>query len=112
MRQGEIAEIVWVKENFHLIDPESYERSYQRSDNRPLTQGYYIVTWPEGAADGDRFDESVEFTGPFSGRQAAEHALESGQCSGLPQREGKRKTFAGSSARSCIRRTRSAIAST
>jgi hypothetical protein len=82
MRQGEIAEIVWVKEDFHLIDPESYERSYQRSDNRPLTQGYYIVTWPEGAATGDCFDEAVEFTGPFSRRQAAERALESGQPSG------------------------------
>ena len=82
MGQGDMAEIVWVNEDFHLIDPESYERSYQRYDNRPLTKGYYIVTRPEGAAHSGCFDESVEFIGPFDQRRAAESALQRGSSPG------------------------------
>jgi hypothetical protein len=82
MGPGNMAEIVWVKDDFHLIDPESYERSYRRYDNRPLAKGYYIVTRPEGAANSDCFDESVEFVGPFDQRRAAESALRSGSPAG------------------------------
>jgi hypothetical protein len=75
MSQFSSAEIVWVKDEFHLIDAESYERRYRRPANEPLARGYYIVTWPPEAANGDEFDETAEFTGPFKERRAAEEAL-------------------------------------
>lgn len=68
-------EVVWVFDQFKLIDAESYEHSYARKNRRPLSRGYYIVVWPKGV-NGRLFDEDALFHGPYSSRQHAELTLE------------------------------------
>lgn len=65
------AEVVWVYEQFKLIDAESYQRVYSRRNGRQLVKGYYVVSWPAGRGDLTFGDEAV-FCGPYGSRKAAE----------------------------------------
>jgi len=67
-------EVVRVGSNFRLLDPESYERRYSRSDNEALEAGLYVVHWPVGI-DVRRFDETAVYFGPFKSRADAHLAL-------------------------------------
>jgi hypothetical protein len=57
-------EIVHVISDFRLLDEECYERVYWRRDGKPLSRGFYVVTWVPGTLR-RKFDESAEFDGPF-----------------------------------------------
>jgi len=73
-----IFEIVKVYREFWLIDPESYQREYHSRDGKPLTAGYYVVSWPEHILV-RQFDENALFQGPFrfrKGAQAAAHWMQ------------------------------------
>ena len=74
-------EIVHVISDFRLLDEESYERVYWRRDGKPLTLGYYVVTWGPGTLR-RKFDESAEFRGPY--RQEAEARMAARQLFGGP----------------------------
>ncbi|MFN0315480.1 MAG: hypothetical protein ACKVQA_10640 [Burkholderiales bacterium] len=63
-------EVVHVIREFFLIDEESYQRRYSRDDQRPLSNGYYMVTWPEMESP-KRFDEHAVFHGPCATRSEA-----------------------------------------
>lgn len=63
-------EIVYVLNDTHLLDAESYQRSYKRRDGMPLDKGYYFVCWPPGG-DTSRFDTDAVFHGPFMRRRDA-----------------------------------------
>jgi hypothetical protein len=73
-----LPEVVWVYGQFRLLDAESYQRAYSRKSGRPLTKGYYIVSWPTGRA-GNTFGEDAVFHGPYPSRRDAECSLESFQ---------------------------------
>lgn len=68
-------EVVWVYEQFKLIDSESYQRVYSRRSGRQLLKGYYVVTWPVGRGNLTFGDEAV-FSGPYGTRKAAEADME------------------------------------
>lgn len=68
-------EVVWVYEQFKLIDAESYQRVYSRKNGRQLAKGYYVVTWPAGQGDLTFGDEAV-FSGPYGSKKAAETDME------------------------------------
>lgn len=68
-------EVVWVYEQFRLIDAESYQRTYSRKNGRPLAKGFYIVSWPKGRGDLVYGDEAV-FHGPYLSRKDAEISAE------------------------------------
>jgi hypothetical protein len=67
-------EVVCVIDAEHLIDSESYQRSY-RCD-RPLAPGCYLVHWAR-PAEPPRYDEAAEFLGPYPSRRVAERAARS-----------------------------------
>jgi hypothetical protein len=66
------SEVVFVIDAEHLIDSESYQRSYYCA--RGLVPGCYIVLWhhPE---EPPRYDDSAEFRGPYASRRIAERAV-------------------------------------
>jgi hypothetical protein len=68
-------ETVYVIDGHRLIDPESYERQYQRPDGLSLAPGYYVASWPESVRT-RRFDERALFHGPFERRPVAQAVLE------------------------------------
>ncbi len=68
-------ELVRVGPDFRLLDPESYERRYRRTDNVPLDPGLYVVHWPADVAV-RRFDEHALYFGPFDLRADADAALD------------------------------------
>lgn len=67
-------EVVFVFEDFGLIDAESYQRSYSRKGGQQLARGYYVVNWPEGRGDRLFGDEAV-FHGPYRDKKDAENSL-------------------------------------
>ena len=67
-------EVVFVFEQFSLIDAESYQRVYSRKSGHPLARGYYVVTWPTGHGGGV-FGDEAQFHGPYRSRQDAENSL-------------------------------------
>jgi hypothetical protein len=68
-------EVVWVYEQFRLIDAESYQRIYSRKNAKPLAKGFYIVSWPKGRGEQIFGDEAV-FHGPYLRRKDAETSAE------------------------------------
>lgn len=68
-------EIACVIGGYQLIDSESYERRYRRSNGLPLAPGYYVVHWPDHIR-ARRFNEEALFHGPFRRRREAQAALE------------------------------------
>ncbi len=66
-----LCEVVFVVDSQHLIDSESYQRSYHC--HRHLERGCYVVLWPD-AADPSCYDEAAEFRGPYASRRIAELA--------------------------------------
>lgn len=68
-------EVVWVYEQFRLIDPESYQRVYSRKNGRPLAKGFYIVSWPKGRGD-QAYGNEAAFHGPYLNRKEAEASAE------------------------------------
>ena len=68
-------ELVHVIKPFRLVDSESYERVYWRRDGVALAFGYYVVSWPFGAAK-RMFNEDAIFRGPFRERADALDNLE------------------------------------
>lgn len=68
-------EVVFVFEQFGLIDAESYQRSYFRKGGQALARGYYVVTWPEGRND-RLFGEEAVFHGPYRDKKDAENSLD------------------------------------
>lgn len=70
----DIYEIVKVLPKFQLFDAEFYQRNYCTNHGKPLTPGYYVVTWPE-AVKVRRFNEHAAFHGPFKHRQGAQKLL-------------------------------------
>jgi len=68
-------ELVTVVTHARLVDAESREQVYWRRDGTGLAPGFYVVTWPPGAAR-HAFNEDAHFSGPFRTEQAAEEALE------------------------------------
>lgn len=71
----DIFEIVKVIPNFQLFDAECYQRSYSTNHGKPLTPGFYIVSWPE-MFQAKRFDEYAAFHGPYKSRQEAQAFLD------------------------------------
>lgn len=69
------AEVVFVFEEFRLIDAESYQRVYSRRSGHPLVRGYYVVTWPIGRVDGRMYGDEAVFHGPYRTKAEAEHGL-------------------------------------
>ncbi|MDD5365511.1 MAG: hypothetical protein PHR30_09245 [Gallionellaceae bacterium] len=67
-------EVVFVFEQFRLIDAESYQRTYTRKNSSPLLRGYYVVTWPTGR-EGRKFGDEASFHGPYRSRKDAENSL-------------------------------------
>jgi hypothetical protein len=63
-------EVVYVLRDFHLLDAESYQRTYRRRDGKPLAKGYYFVSWPPGS-DTSNFGTETIFHGPFMRRRDA-----------------------------------------
>jgi hypothetical protein len=63
-------ELVHVIKPFRLVDSESYERVYWRRDGIALASGYYVVSWPFGAAK-RTLNEDAIFRGPFRQRADA-----------------------------------------
>lgn len=70
----DIFEIVKVLPNFRLFDAEFYQRNYCTNHGKPLTPGYYVVTWPE-AVRVRRFNGHAAFHGPFRSRKKAQKFL-------------------------------------
>ena len=70
-------EVVHVIREFCLIDEESYQRRYSRNDEIPLSNGYYMVNWPEPEGP-RRFDEHAVFHGPWATRSEALALLSGG----------------------------------
>jgi hypothetical protein len=68
-------ELVHVIKPFRLVDAESYERVYWRSDGTALANGYYVVSWSPRVRH-RTFDESAVFQGPFRDRGRALLTLE------------------------------------
>jgi hypothetical protein len=60
----ELFEIAQVIDHCHLIDAESYQRTYRLRAGQRLTPGYYVVNWPEQVRL-RRFNEQAEYFGPF-----------------------------------------------
>lgn len=75
-------ELVHVIKPFRLVDAESYERVYRRSDGAALANGYYIVSWSPRARQ-RAFDENAVFQGPFRERA---RAAKPGASEGKPRR--------------------------
>jgi len=67
-------EVVFVFEQFSLIDAESYQRTYTRKNGSALARGYYVVTWPAGR-EGRKFGDKALFHGPYRSRKDAENSL-------------------------------------
>lgn len=67
-------EVVFVFEQFRLIDAESYQRTYTRKNGSPLARGYYVVSWPIGCED-RKFGDAALFHGPYRSRKDAESSL-------------------------------------
>jgi hypothetical protein len=63
-------EVVYVLRDFHLLDAESYQRTYSRHDGKPLNKGFYFVCWPPGS-DASHFGTETVFHGPFMRRRDA-----------------------------------------
>jgi hypothetical protein len=69
------AEIVRVIDDARLIDPESYERSYETGHGTTLAPGYYVVVWPDDV-DCPRYDAQATFMGPIVDAAEARRVLE------------------------------------
>ena len=63
-------EVVYVLGDFHLLDAESFQRTYTRRDGKTLLEGHYFVCWPPGS-DTSRFGTETVFHGPFMRRRDA-----------------------------------------
>ncbi len=63
-------DVVYVLKDFHLLDAESYQRTYSRHDGKPLNKGFYLVCWPPGS-DSGKFGTETVFHGPFMRRRDA-----------------------------------------
>ena len=63
-------EVVEVLTECRLRDAEHREHMYWRRDGGSLAPGFYVVSWPRGAAVG-RFHEDAVFRGPLSRDEAA-----------------------------------------
>lgn len=68
-----VPEVVFVFEQFSLIDAESYQRNYSRKSGQALARGYYVVTWP-GGRNGSTFGDEAQFHGPYRTRKDAENS--------------------------------------
>ncbi len=64
-----LTEVVYVIDAEHLVDSESYQRNYR--SEQPLKPGCYVAHWTH-PADPPRYDEAVEFSGPYASRRIAE----------------------------------------
>jgi hypothetical protein len=69
------AEIVRVIDDARLIDPESYERSYDAGGGTTLVPGYYVVVWPDHI-DCPRYDAQARVVGPIVDPAEARRVLE------------------------------------
>jgi len=67
-------EVVRISTGFRLIDPESYQRRYLRSDGIPLEPGIYVVHWPATVSQ-RRFDHHAIYLGPFTNLERASAAV-------------------------------------
>jgi len=72
-----VAEVVWVKGDFHLVDSESYQRTYITHDGHPLACGYYIARWPTNTPNPHFLHDGLIFEGPYATRRDAQTALQS-----------------------------------
>lgn len=66
-----LTEVVYVIDAEHLVDSESYQRDYRCG--HPLAPGCYVVHWTR-LMDPPRYDEAVEFIGPYASRRSTERA--------------------------------------
>jgi hypothetical protein len=57
-------EIVKVISATSLIDPESYQCTYQTVDAHPLERAHYVVLWPSGIK-APKYDRNAKYFGPF-----------------------------------------------
>lgn len=68
-------EVVRVTEGCKLVDARECSRTYWRRDGKPLAEGFYVVTWPEGATR-IIFNDDAVFRGPFKQRDDAQSLAE------------------------------------
>lgn len=68
-------EVVRVTEGSKLVDESNCMRTYWRRDGKALAQGFYVVTWPEGATR-ILFNDDAVFRGPFRQLQDAQVLVE------------------------------------
>lgn len=101
-RLGREPEVVWVYDEFRLIDAESYQRAYSRKNGQPLVAGYYIVAWPEEVAGQPIFGDEAVFHGPYRFKKKAEAdldalrtAIRSGKAAITLGRASERKRWVG-----------------
>ena len=67
-------QVVQVVSHCRLLDAQSREQIYWRSNGLGLAKGWYGVTWPAGAVIG-RFNEIACFHGPYPTRAEASSAM-------------------------------------
>jgi hypothetical protein len=65
------SEIVWIKDEYRLIDADGYERTYGVAGDRDLVPGYYVAHWPAGTRNPHFLHDGLNFVGPFRYRDSA-----------------------------------------
>jgi hypothetical protein len=58
-------EVVWIKDEYRLIDGDGHERTYGVSGSRDLVPGYYVAHWPPGTQNPHFLHDGLSFVGPY-----------------------------------------------
>lgn len=64
-------EVVHVINARHLIDSESYQRSFEPDQIGRLASGFYVVRWAARVTS-RCYDTQADYVGPFASRHSAE----------------------------------------
>lgn len=65
------SEVVWIKDAYHLIDADGYERIYGAAEARNLEPGFYVAHWPAGTRIPHFLHDGLTFVGPYRYRHSA-----------------------------------------
>jgi hypothetical protein len=65
------SEIVWIKDEYRLVDTDGHERTYGASGSRDLVPGHYVAHWPAGTHNPHFLHDGLKFVGPFRYRDSA-----------------------------------------